>query len=168
MSGCESCTLCCKLVGVKEIAKPPGKWCPHCAPGKGCGIYQERPAMCAAFQCLWLANHESDEGRKIFTDAMRPDRCKVVFTADEEWDFAIAFTEHGAAILDRPAVKKAVDYMLYHQRAVIIARGLEEAPVLLTPRGWSKERIEDLRRRVSVGLAQDIAAFAPQAPPLIP
>ena len=27
---CGSCTLCCKTMGVDELAKPPGVWCQHC------------------------------------------------------------------------------------------------------------------------------------------
>src|SRR5262249_50752592 len=37
--GCDGCTLCCKVMEVKEIAKPGGKWCAHCKTGTGCGIY---------------------------------------------------------------------------------------------------------------------------------
>lgn len=51
---CGKCSLCCKLVGVDELAKPPGKWCKDCAPGKeGCKIYETRPKSCRDFLCLW-------------------------------------------------------------------------------------------------------------------
>jgi hypothetical protein len=51
---CGSCTLCCKLIAVIELQKPPGEWCRHCRPGSGCGIHQERPAECRVFFCHWM------------------------------------------------------------------------------------------------------------------
>jgi hypothetical protein len=36
------------------LEKPTGQWCPHCAVGKGCGIYNERPTECRTFMCDWL------------------------------------------------------------------------------------------------------------------
>lgn len=54
---CGVCTACCTLVGVSELAKPPGKACVHLtvAPdARGCGRYKTRPAGCRTFACLWL------------------------------------------------------------------------------------------------------------------
>jgi hypothetical protein len=51
---CDGCTLCCKVMEVKEIAKPGGKWCQHCTTGVGCGIYESRPLACSAYVCGYL------------------------------------------------------------------------------------------------------------------
>src|SRR4051812_20869929 len=51
---CGSCTLCCKAVGVAEIAKPGGVWCPHCVSGRRCTIYPTRYASCRTFYCEWM------------------------------------------------------------------------------------------------------------------
>jgi len=51
---CGTCTLCCKLIAVTDLAKPPGEWCPHCVRGKGCGIYPTRPTECRTFFCHWM------------------------------------------------------------------------------------------------------------------
>ena len=48
---CGSCTLCCKLLGIKEIDKKEWTWCKHCNPGRGCGIYDSRPPSCQKFYC---------------------------------------------------------------------------------------------------------------------
>lgn len=48
---CEGCTMCCKLMGISEIAKPKAVWCPHCDIGKGCRIYDTRPDECRSFYC---------------------------------------------------------------------------------------------------------------------
>lgn len=71
---CGGCTMCCKVMHVPELEKPAGIWCPHCAVGEGCGIYDERPKPCRDFECLWL----QDDGR-VLLDADRPDRIGVVF-----------------------------------------------------------------------------------------
>ena len=69
---CGTCTLCCKLVHVHEIDKPVGRWCPHCSLGKGCQIYEVRPAECKTWNCLWLQGAFGND------PDLRPDKCKVV------------------------------------------------------------------------------------------
>jgi hypothetical protein len=51
---CGTCTLCCKVAAVEELAKPMGVWCAHCLRNKGCAIYASRPASCRSFTCQWL------------------------------------------------------------------------------------------------------------------
>ena len=51
---CGTCTLCCKVAAVDEIAKPIGVWCPHCVGQKGCAIYASRPPSCRTFYCQWM------------------------------------------------------------------------------------------------------------------
>jgi hypothetical protein len=53
---CGTCTLCCKVMTIHELAKPAGEWCPNCRPGKGCGIYEIRPAVCRGFYCEWMVS----------------------------------------------------------------------------------------------------------------
>jgi len=55
---CAGCTLCCKVLPVRELAKPAGTWCQQCEPGAGCRIYAERPLGCRDFFCGWLLNGE--------------------------------------------------------------------------------------------------------------
>src|SRR5882724_2041221 len=55
---CGTCTMCCKLLFVNELKKPKNTWCEHCAIGTGCKVYQDRPASCAGFKCLWLQSQE--------------------------------------------------------------------------------------------------------------
>src|SRR5262249_13439594 len=60
---CGSCSLCCKVLDIPDLAKPQNKWCQHCKPGRGgCAIYNERPDVCKAFACLWLIDDFWDEG----------------------------------------------------------------------------------------------------------
>jgi hypothetical protein len=54
---CGSCSLCCKLLPIRELDKPENQWCVHCRPGNGgCGIYADRPPSCRGFACEWLVN----------------------------------------------------------------------------------------------------------------
>ena len=75
---CGDCSLCCKLIRVDAFAKPPGVWCPHCAPGGGgCRIYDSRPAECRDFYCAWLASPTLGE-------EWRPSRCKLVLRVESD------------------------------------------------------------------------------------
>jgi hypothetical protein len=57
---CGSCTLCCTVVGVEELRKPPGVTCSHLALGKGCTIRDERPQSCRRFFCGWRLDPNID------------------------------------------------------------------------------------------------------------
>ena len=74
---CGDCTLCCEVMAIEALAKPAGRWCRHCQPGRGCAIYAERPAECGDFACLWLVNDLLDERWK-------PSRSKLVLTTSDD------------------------------------------------------------------------------------
>jgi hypothetical protein len=70
---CGGCTLCCKVYNVVAFGKPAGKWCSHCAPGRGCKIHDNLPAECAAFDCLWKT-------MPALPMHWKPDQAKMVLT----------------------------------------------------------------------------------------
>lgn len=59
---CEGCTKCCEgflyaTIFAQEIG--PGNSCTFCIKGKGCSIYDYRPAnICKTFKCEWLINSD--------------------------------------------------------------------------------------------------------------
>jgi hypothetical protein len=71
---CGDCTLCCKVMAIEDIAKPAGQWCRHYKPGRGCLVFDTRPAECRAFNCLWLVDER-------FGPHWKPSRSKIVLTA---------------------------------------------------------------------------------------
>lgn len=86
---CGDCTLCCKILSVLDLEKPPMTWCEHCDIGKGCRIYDQRPESCQAFNCMWLIN-------EWMPDEMRPDRCKIVFESLYGTKVILAMLNEGA------------------------------------------------------------------------
>jgi hypothetical protein len=91
MKSCGSCTFCCKVMGIAELAKPQGVWCPHCRPGRGCGIYGAHPPSCQSFACQWL----SEPG---MPDIYKPDRSKVVLDTDPGGPRLIALCDPAAPV----------------------------------------------------------------------
>ena len=75
MRSCDGCTLCCKVIGVHEFAKPRGVWCTHCKIDSGCMIHETRPAVCRAYSCRFLLDRSLDE-------SWRPSRSGLVINAD--------------------------------------------------------------------------------------
>jgi len=69
---CGSCTLCCKLLPVRELAKPANTKCQHQS-SKGCGIYRQPgfPNSCHLWSCRWLVGDDT-------ADILRPDRAGYV------------------------------------------------------------------------------------------
>jgi len=67
---CSNCSLCCRLLPVKEFQKPAGVRCNH-QRHVGCNIYARRPMSCALWSCRWLTNDDT-------ADMSRPDRAHYV------------------------------------------------------------------------------------------
>jgi hypothetical protein len=65
---CGNCTACCGPAGI-FVPGTFDEWtrCSH-AKGKRCGIYNDRPSECRAFQCIWSLI-------KSWPPELRPDRC---------------------------------------------------------------------------------------------
>jgi hypothetical protein len=71
------------------------QWCPHFQKGKGCDIYENRPAECASFECLWIMG--------LISGTLKPSRTGIVahidmimgllLHEDERADAHVAFRE---------------------------------------------------------------------------
>jgi hypothetical protein len=82
---CGPCSLCCTLLRVDELGKPGGAPCVHQRAGRAggaCAIHPDRPGVCRAYRCLWLAGG--------LADADRPDRLGAMLDL---------LSEGGAAVL---------------------------------------------------------------------
>jgi hypothetical protein len=86
---CGTCTLCCKVVAVEEIAKPGGSWCRHCIPGKACTVYDSRYPSCRSFYCLWMT--EGSLGPE-----WKPDRARFALVRTESGRHLTACVDPGA------------------------------------------------------------------------
>ncbi len=59
---CGTCSHCCTVLRVDELAKAAGRDCRHQRGSDGCGIYSTRPSICRGYKCLWLQGGlEEDE-----------------------------------------------------------------------------------------------------------
>lgn len=97
---CGECSVCCTIVGVASLHKPPGRPCVHMGP-EGCSIFgqPERPLECSRFKCAWL--HGADWVKK-------PDIGGVV-----------AWGNAGGVVLDEcwPGASRSLDIRGVAQRA---------------------------------------------------
>jgi hypothetical protein len=87
---CGACTLCCKVYDVPALAKPAGRWCGHCKPGRGCGIHATRPDHCRSFHCLWMT-------ADWLGPEWKPERSKIVLSIDPATRFLFAQVDPGHA-----------------------------------------------------------------------
>ena len=85
MRKCGDCAICCYHCNVPEMDSPAGQMCSKNT-GKGCSIYEDRPAICRPFQCLWLQQEQ-------IPDSLRPDRCGVMFETPFECDVWIGYAD---------------------------------------------------------------------------
>ncbi len=60
---CGTCSLCCTILRVDELAKPAGRDCVHQRGPHGCAIHATRPPICRSYRCLWLQGGLEDDER---------------------------------------------------------------------------------------------------------
>jgi hypothetical protein len=79
--GCGDCTLCCKVMNVKEYDSPQGEWCKNCDPKRGCQIYETRAEVCRTFECVWLQSQNLTPGKPDdwrLGPELKPNRCHAM------------------------------------------------------------------------------------------
>lgn len=115
---CGTCRACCTILAIEEFSKPANEACQHLCAG-GCGVYETRPGTCYSFECMWLHG----ERMEIFkADALRPDRCGVVFYPEPYNGQTIMIAQlNRPRDINRATVKKAVNSLT--------ARGMKVAVV---------------------------------------
>lgn len=133
---CGSCTACCRVYAIPALDKPAGKWCQHCAIGNGCRIYEERPALCVDFKCLWLQSQSREDKRERLPDELRPDRCKVVFSPSTNPDIMAAITMPGAPLAwQREPVRGLIETMVTNDYRVVVGPPASTRKIMITHRG---------------------------------
>lgn len=75
---CGSCNLCCNYFLIHELNKPAMEWCQRCDIGKGCKIYDQRPAESIEFSCVWLVNP-----RKLLGEHWFPAKSNMIVSISE-------------------------------------------------------------------------------------
>ena len=69
---CNECTLCCRLLPVKEFKKLANQRCTH-QRAKGCAVHErpDYPVSCRLWSCMWLTGADTEH-------LPRPDRAHYV------------------------------------------------------------------------------------------
>jgi len=115
---CGSCTVCCKILPIhtEELRKTANLLCRHCDEGRGCRIYDKRPAVCRSFYCEWRLNPQipatwRPDKTGIFIDRIAREHIEEI-PEGYAADFAISFMLFRREAIDRPAVSETIaDYV---------------------------------------------------------
>ena len=106
------------MLSVEAMLKPVNKWCQNCAIGRGCRVYDTRPAECRDFYCGFMTLHQLGEewrpstsklmlgietgGNSVFVhvDPARPDvwKSEPFYSKLKEWA-TNAIPSHGHGIV---------------------------------------------------------------------
>lgn len=144
---CGTCALCCKLLPVKELDKPPSKWCTHARPGaqRPCTIYSERPRTCKVWSCVWLTNDDSGPALR------RPDQSHYVIDPAPDFVGRTLTMRDGSTQTERipviqvwcdpnypdawrdPALQEVMLKMSYARVGTVIRFGSERGIVIFPP-----------------------------------
>jgi hypothetical protein len=98
---CGSCTLCCKVMAVPELAKPADQWCRHARKSAGCAIYETRPGICREFRCLWLQG--------LLPEECKPERAHAVVTTTTDNQNMVIHEDHGYVGVGRQQLRPVID-----------------------------------------------------------
>lgn len=128
---CGGCSACCKTHMVLSIEKPPSAWCPDCAIGIGCKIYESRPQECSAFKCQWLLGFGTGEER--------PDQVRIVVDYSRNPVLGnvlvVQFWEVTEGALGRDFAQRAIK-LLMGERFPIMTIDCRTRHSLFLPRGF--------------------------------
>lgn len=101
---CGSCTACCTIMPVEEIAKPGHVRCKHLKAAKRCSVYHSAamPTSCRVWNCRWLVDDEHGDlqrpDRSHFVVDVMPDIMRATENAtgqQHEFDVIVVWTERG-------------------------------------------------------------------------
>jgi hypothetical protein len=79
-NACGECDMCCRLLAIEVLEKPPGPLCGHFQDGC-CSVYQDRPDACRGFHCLWLKSERLTPEVRM-SPQWRPDRAKFMMYSE--------------------------------------------------------------------------------------
>lgn len=127
---CGTCSLCCKVLPVPELAKKAGQWCSHVVQGRGCAIHPTRPGQCRTFSCRWLENMG-------LGPEWKPERAKFVLYAEPDGRRLIAVCDPGSPAAWRgpafyPQFKQWAARAIEDERQVLVLNGHKVTVVLPT------------------------------------
>jgi len=155
---CGSCTACCFILGVPEVPTACYEPCPNCRTKKrgrrgnkkaGCVIYEERPPLCVAYECLWLQGGLRNQDR--------PDRLGVMFdTLIRQDDDLPALCARATVPGFLPKRAKAVIEDYANRVIIVVIDGAATARHVLGP----QEMVEEFLRR-----SQEQASPGPDTAP---
>lgn len=115
---CEDCTFCCKMPAIKEFNKPRNVWCQFCAKGKGCTIYDSRPASCIEFECVWLQSQASSQAMSA---SCRPDKSHVMLVVGLDNKTVVAHCDPAYPLAWREGpVHEALKALLKYKHNVVV------------------------------------------------
>ncbi len=98
---CGACMMCCQVLDIPELNKPPGPDCPNCMASGGCAIYLTRPKVCRDFECEWLRD-------RALGPKLKPNLTGVILMidADSEEYLAVCHPDRPMDWLKNPMVFK--------------------------------------------------------------
>ncbi len=161
--------MCCKLLGIQELAKPRLTWCSHCKIGAGCGIYADRPQECADFYCAWLVNAS-------LGPEWRPVDAKMVISFDTSANRVVVHVDPARGDAWRKAphyaqIKRMAAQALSRQGHLLVWQGYN-AFVVLPDKDVNLGAIDVnaiivvSEDRTAQGASYNAAAYAPDDPKL--
>jgi len=134
---CGTCSLCCKVKSIPELAKPMYTWCGHCRKGTGCRLYHtpQQPASCTDYRCLWLATQSFEDPSRRLSLEFRPDRTRVVVDTPDKLGYkaAIFWPDPDVPGAMRSEQNRILINALSMEYAVIEARGRRRKLLAVDP-----------------------------------
>lgn len=102
MRQCGDCTLCCKLLPVRELDKGANTRCRHQRHHKGCSVYgkPDMPISCKLWNCRWIVEDDT-------ADMRRPDRAGYVI--DVLPDYIVVRQDDDGSTINVPVIQVWID-----------------------------------------------------------
>ena len=138
---CGGCKLCCYLLPTADIGLPANTHCKHEC-GKGCAIYQRRPASCQLWSCQWLLGQDVGlrPDRSGYVIDMMPDFVTSVEQdgTEKRWPVNQVWVDPARPNAHRaPALRRWIEEQGHKVRMMTIVRNGNDGGLLLCPPSMS-------------------------------
>jgi hypothetical protein len=142
--------MCCLVLPVPWLNKPPGVWCPNCDIGVGCKIWDSilitggLPEECKEFTCVYNQVDCSLD--------LRPDKCKIIFEKVDDSLFLGTMHPHYNEAYKKRIVQKEIMTLLKRGFSVVVNSFTIEKPIIFAAKGqhasevWSSLQAQSKER----------------------
>jgi len=123
--------MCCYVLPIIALNKPPGVMCKYCEWGIGCKVWRNgKPAECEKFKCMYAQIEKCSIN-------LRPDKCNIIFEKlQDNIIYGTMHPDHNDSYQTKN-MEGQIKSFLNENFSVVIGSYTLDAPIIINKKGRS-------------------------------